>query len=69
MLVPPEIVQLKVARPEAPVESVAVTVTLEVPAAVGVPVISPLPLIDSPAGSPAALYARVCPAPESVACT
>ena len=48
-------VQVKVADPEAPVLSVAVTVTLEVPAVVGVPVISPVEeLIDRPAGSPVA---------------
>ena len=35
------IVQVKEAEPEAPVVSLAVTVTLEVPAVVGVPVIRP----------------------------
>src|ERR1700685_1602092 len=40
--VPAELtVQLNAADPDAPVVSVAVTVTLEVPAVVGVPVISP----------------------------
>ena len=40
----------------APVVSVAVTVTDDVPAVVGVPEISPVEaLIDSPAGSPVAL--------------
>src|ERR1022692_2145500 len=49
-------VQLNEADPAAPVLSLAVTVTLEVPAAVGVPEISPdEELIDSPAGSPVAL--------------
>jgi len=35
-------VQVKVADPEAPVLSVTVTVTVEAPAVVGVPVISPV---------------------------
>lgn len=49
-------VQVKVADPDAPVVSVAVTVTLYVEAVVGVPVIRPVvELIDRPAGSPAAL--------------
>jgi hypothetical protein len=54
---PPEpIVQVNDVDPEAPVESVAVTVTFDVPAAGGVPEIKPLEeLIDSPAGSPEAL--------------
>ena len=55
---PPEvvIVQVKLADPEAPVVSLAVTVTLEVPAVVGVPEIRPVEeLMDSPAGSPVAL--------------
>ena len=48
-------VQVKVADPEAPVRSLTVTVTVEVPAAVGVPEISPVPeLMDRPAGSPVA---------------
>src|SRR5215469_3359234 len=47
-------VQLNVAEPDAPVVSLAVTVTLPLPAVVGVPEISPLEaLMDSPAGSPA----------------
>jgi hypothetical protein len=51
-----ETVQVKVAEPFAPVVSVAVTVTLEVAAAVGVPLISPvLELMLSPAGRPEAL--------------
>ena len=49
-------VQLKVAVPAAPVVSVAVTVTLDEPAVVGVPVIRPdEELMDSPAGRPVAL--------------
>ena len=48
-------VQVNDADPCAPVVSVAVTVTLEVPAVVGVPEIRPVEeLIDSPAGSPVA---------------
>src|SRR5215831_17438879 len=60
-------VQLNAAFPEAPVVSVAVTVTLEVPAVVGVPVISPEEEIDSPAGRPVAVKVSVCPDAESVA--
>src|ERR1035438_1555904 len=54
---PPAVtVQLNEADPEAPVVSLAVTVTLEVPAVVGVPEIRPEEeLMDSPAGRPAAL--------------
>jgi hypothetical protein len=49
-------VQVKVADPKAPVLSVAVTVTVEVAAVVGVPVISPVEeLIDRPAGRPVAV--------------
>ena len=49
-------VQVKVALPLAPVVSVAVTVTVEVAAVVGVPEIRPVvELIDRPAGSPVAL--------------
>ncbi len=49
-------VQLNEADPEAPVVSFAVTVTLEVPAVVGVPEIRPVEeLMDSPAGRPVAL--------------
>ena len=44
------------AVPEAPVVSVAVTVTAELPDAVGVPEITPVEvLIDRPAGRPVAL--------------
>src|SRR5580700_4498925 len=50
------IVQVKDADPEAPVVSLAVTVTLLLPAVVGVPEISPVvELIDRPAGRPVAL--------------
>ena len=49
-------VQPNEAEPAAPVPSRAVTVTLDVPAVVGVPEISPdEELIDSPAGRPVAL--------------
>ena len=48
-------VQVNDAVPDGPVESVAVTVTDEVPAVVGVPEIRPVEaLIDRPAGSPVA---------------
>src|SRR5487761_1315745 len=48
-------VQLKLADPDTDgVVSVAVTVTEETPGVVGVPEISPLALMDSPAGRPAA---------------
>jgi hypothetical protein len=50
-------VQLKVACPEKPALSVAVTVTEDDPAVVGVPVMAPVPeLMESPAGSPVAVY-------------
>jgi len=53
---PPEeaaIGQLNAADPDAPVLSLAVTVAVDVPAAVGVPEISPVEeLTDRPAGSP-----------------
>ena len=50
------IVQVKAAVPLAPVPSVAVTVTLEVAAVVGVPEISPVvELSTRPAGRPVAL--------------
>ena len=53
----------------APVLSVAVTVTLSVPAVVGVPEIRPLlELMDRPAGSPVALQVRLWVDCESVAC-
>ena len=55
---PPEvlIVQVKLADPDAPVVSCAVTVTLKVPAADGVPEMRPVEeLMDSPVGSPVAL--------------
>ena len=47
-------VQVKDALPEAPVPSVAVTVTVDAPAVVGVPEIRPAELIDRPAGRPLA---------------
>ena len=48
-------VQPNEAAPEAPVVSLAVTVTLDEPAVVGVPVIRPdEELIDRPAGRPVA---------------
>ena len=50
------IVQVNEADPLAPVVSLAVTVTLLLPAVVGVPEIRPVDaLMDSPAGSPVAL--------------
>ena len=50
------IVHVKDADPEAPVVSLAVTVTLLGPAVLGVPEISPVAeLIDRPAGRPVAL--------------
>ena len=49
-------VQLKLADPAAPVLSVAVTVTVEVPVLVGVPLMRPVAeLMASPLGSPVAL--------------
>ena len=49
-------VHVKDADPEAPVVSLAVTVTLLEPAVLGVPEISPVAeLIDRPAGRPVAL--------------
>jgi hypothetical protein len=60
------IVQVNEAEPDAPVVSLAETVTLLVPAVVGVPEISPVEeLIDSPAGRPVAEYVSVCPDAES----
>ena len=58
----PVIVQVKLAEPELPRLSVAVRVTLEVPATVGVPVMGPVALLsDSPVGSPVADQVRVVP--------
>src|SRR5579859_1371784 len=63
------IVHVKLALPWAPVVSVAVTVTLLLPAVVGVPEIRPLlELMDRPAGRPLALQVKVWPDCESVAC-
>jgi hypothetical protein len=47
-------VRLRFAEDFAPVESVTVAVTVNVPSAVGVPVIAPAPEIDKPPGSPVA---------------
>ena len=61
------IVQLNEALPDGPLASFAVTVTLEVAAVVGVPVINPVELlIARPAGSPVALYVSA-PLSESLA--
>src|ERR1035441_2362498 len=61
-------VQVKVADPVAPVVSLAIAVTLEVPAAVGVPESRPdVALMESPAGRPGALDVRVWPGAESAA--
>src|SRR5581483_444668 len=61
-------VQPNEALPDAPVPSVTVTTTEDVPAVVGVPEINPdEALIDSPAGNPVALYVSVWPDAESVA--
>ena len=62
-------VQVKVADPEAPVESVAVSVTEQVHGAVGVPLIVPVDeLIERPAGRPVADHVKdVMPDSESVA--
>src|ERR1700730_642558 len=59
--------QVKVVAPWAPVVSVAVTVVVGVAGVVGVPVISPEELIDSPAGRPVAVKVSVWPDAESVA--
>src|SRR3984957_11745687 len=68
---PPEFtVQLNEAVPLAPVVSLAVTVTDDVPAVVGVPEIRPVEaLIESPAGRPVARGVSVWPEAESVAPT
>ena len=64
----PVIDQVKLAEPELPRLSVAVRVTLEVPATVGVPVMAPVALLSvSPVGSPVADQVRVVPEDESVA--
>ncbi len=65
---PPPIVHVNVVEPDALVVSLAVTVELNVPAVVGVPLISPLEaLIDRPAGRPVADQVSVWPDWESVA--
>ena len=63
------IVQVKLVDPWAPVVSVAVTVTLNVPVCRGaVPEIRPVEaLIDRPLGRPVADHVKVWPAWESVA--
>jgi hypothetical protein len=62
------IVQPKVVVPEAPLPSVTVTVTEQVQAVVGVPVMAPpMTSIVSPTGRPVALKARVADGDESVA--
>lgn len=62
-------VQAKLAVPNAPDESVAVTVTEYEPATDGAPEINPVaPLIDKPVGSPVARYVNV-DAAESLART
>src|ERR1043166_2364066 len=66
---PPVTVQVNVAEPLAPVVSVAVTVTFDVPAVVGVPEMTPAALMVRPAGRPVAPYVSVWPDAESVACT
>jgi hypothetical protein len=55
------------ALPDAPVLSVALTVTLNVPAALGVPEMRPDEEIDSPVGSPVAENVRVAEEDESLA--
>jgi hypothetical protein len=59
LLVATLIVQPNVALPVAPVVSRAVTITELEPLDVGVPETRPLALIDSPPGSPVALYVSV----------
>jgi adenosine deaminase len=60
-------VQVNEVLAEAPVPSVAVTVTVLVPAVVGVPVMVPAEEIDRPAGSPVAVKASVWPLVVSLA--
>ena len=62
-------VQTNVVLACAPVLSWAVTVTVEVPAVVGVPLIVPADEIDVPAGSPVAVNVGVCPLLLSLAVT
>ncbi|GIH18023.1 hypothetical protein Raf01_61950 [Rugosimonospora africana] len=65
---PPEdevTVQLNDVEPEAPVVSVAVTTTVDVPEVVGVPLIRPPVLMDSPEGRPVAVNRSVWPDAES----
>src|ERR1700722_3951499 len=62
-------VQVKVVPAVAPVPSAAVTVTVEVPAVVGFPVIVPELEMAVPAGRPAAVNVGVCPLLASLAVT
>src|SRR5579875_1538006 len=63
-------VQMKLWLAVAPLPSVAVTVTVLVPAVLGVPVIAPVEaLIDRPAGRLAAEYLSVWPLVASLALT
>ena len=63
-------VQVKLVEPVAPVESFAVTVTDELPWAVGVPEITPVPaLIDRPAGRPLAVQVYGAVPPVALSCT
>lgn len=52
-------IQVKVAVPKAPLESVAVTVTVDEPTVVGEPEIKPVDEIDNPAGKLTARYVKV----------
>lgn len=63
------IVQLKEVEPLALVESVAVTVTFDVPVRLGTPEIKPVDeLIDRPLGRLEADHRKLVRPPESVAC-
>ena len=63
-------VQVNDAEADAPVASCAVTVTVDVPAVDGLPVMVPLlPEIDVPAGSPDAVNVSDWPPAESAAGT
>jgi hypothetical protein len=59
----------KVAEPETPSRSVAVTVTVQVPSLPPTPEMVPFDAILMPGGSPVAVKARACDALESTACT
>src|ERR1700733_4189024 len=62
-------VQVNDVLADAPLPSCAVTVTVLVPAVVGVPLIVPDPEIESPAGRPVAVKAGVWPLVLSAAAT